>query len=391
MQCLFRLRRSAWGHLQSDRGRATSDSLQPVVTATVQLIPILVIAIICMGAGLLGTIVLERNARRLNLVQAPNERSSHTIPTARGGGAVIALVSVLCAFVLGLLGSPEALVMAALVGIIAALGFADDMRDLSPGIRFAVQAATIICLLWVTRPLPDLLLGFDLVIAGLPLAILVMLAGLWWVNLFNFMDGIDGNAASQAILLLVVGASLTLQAGLAGEMDPIFWISVCTAAATGGFLIRNWPPARIFMGDVGSNALAIVILMLALATIAAEVASYQTWLILISVFATDATVTLLRRLARGNRPWQAHRSHAYQQLARQLGHRATTTIYAGLTIAWAMPLATLSLHASAWQWWLVILTYVPLVGLVLWAGGGAALERTRAGQFSPVAPKDFPR
>ena len=333
---------------------------------------VIIIAAFLMGWS--GTLFIERRAARMGLVQAPNARSSHTKPTASGGGLAIAIATVLAAIALALLGANSLWSIAFLMAIIGALGFTDDLHDLSPALRFPIQAVVFAALLWVAGPLPAIPLPFALTLTGLPLAALLLLVGLWWLNLFNFMDGIDGLAGSQAILLLAGSTLIWWSADPASAQSPAFGLALAGAAATAGFLLRNWPPARIFMGDAGSNALALLIFAVALTTIAGGQIAYQPWLILPALFVTDATVTLLRRMSRGERPWHAHRRHAYQQLSRPWGHKRVTLLYSALTICWTFPLALAAQHLPEWSWWLVILAYLPLLALALAADAGGANE-----------------
>ena len=328
--------------------------------------------------GLLGTLAIERVSAGTSLVRAPDERSSHTVPTPRGGGLAIVVVALLACVTCGVLGQPVAWALAGLVAVTAALGFLDDLLDLSPLLRLGVQTMVLLALIWLCGALPPIPLIADGVIGGWVLIALVLLAGLWWINLFNFMDGIDGIAATQAIILLVAGSILSL-GGMQTAMAPVFWLAWCSAAATAGFLLRNWAPARIFMGDVGSNALALIVFALALTSLATGLAGYPAWIILVSVSVSDTTVTLLRRLAQGKRPWKAHRSHGYQQLSRLRGHQATTLLFAGMTLLWALPLAWLAQAAPQAGWWLVLLAYAPLCGVMLWCGAGSAIERGKLG------------
>lgn len=324
--------------------------------------------------GWLGTRVVERWAPQLGLIHAPNSRSSHTKPTPRGGGVAIAVAVTLAATILALAGASSLWSLAILTSLIAALGFADDLHDLSPALRFPIQAIVFAALLWITGSLPAIPLPLGLTLTGPPLMAVLLLVGLWWLNLFNFMDGIDGIAGSQAILLLAGGAIIWWSADPAAGYSPMFAAAIASAAATSGFLFRNWPPARIFMGDAGSNALALVIFAIALSNIVNGQVGYQPWLTLPAVFVTDATITLLRRLSRGEKPWHAHRRHAYQRLARLWGHRRATLLYGGLTALWAFPLALAAQHLPQWGWWLTLLTYIPLIALALRAGAGRAAE-----------------
>lgn len=330
------------------------------------------------AAGLIGwrgTILVERLAPRLGLVQAPNARSSHVIPTPRGGGLAIAIATILAGLALAGTMAPGLWLTSALIAAIAALGFADDLRDLPAAARFPIQIAVVAALVWAAWPMPALPILSGLSLSGGLLAAAVLLVGLWWLNLFNFMDGIDGIAGSQAVILLLAGSALWWSADPLALQHPLLWLALASAAATLGFLVRNWPPAHIFMGDAGSNALALIILALALASIAAGDVAYPAWLILPAVFVADATTTLLRRLLRGERPWHAHRRHAYQHLSRRLGHRATTLLASGLTLAWATPLAFFAQHWPALAWPLLVLAYLPLIALAIAAGAGSADEK----------------
>ncbi|WP_157959830.1 MraY family glycosyltransferase [Devosia submarina] len=331
--------------------------------------------LLCLGVGALGwflTIQIERNAVHLGLVQHPNHRSSHHVPTPSGGGAAIATSTLLALLILGLSGESQLWPILLATALIAALGLADDLRDLPAALRFPMQALVLGALVWALGPLPDLPLMPTLTLSGMLLALIVLFGGLWWLNLFNFMDGIDGLAGTQAIFILLGACLLWWTGHPEAPETPAFWMALTTSAATAGFLLRNWPPARIFMGDAGSNSLALIIFALALLTLSAGQIGYQAWLILPSVFVSDATLTLVRRMSRGEKPWHAHRRHAYQQLSRRWGHRNVTLLYGALTLLWALPLAWLVQGDG--NWLVVALAYAPLVGCAAWANAGGATE-----------------
>nr|WP_295885396.1 glycosyltransferase family 4 protein [uncultured Devosia sp.] len=337
----------------------------------------LFLAVGAFAGGWLGTMAIRKLASRVGLVQSPNERSSHSVPTPQGGGVAIAVIATLTAAALAGIFEPSFLIVAALCAILAGVGLADDLLELSPALRFPVQGMVIAALVGWALPLPDLVLPFGLAINGWLLPALIWLCALWWLNLFNFMDGIDGIAASQAIVILLGGLAISLSADPGFLATPFGVLALITAAATGGFLVMNWSPARIFMGDAGSNALALLIFAFCLGTVQRGLIGYPSWLILMSVFTTDATVALVRRTARGERPWRAHRRHAYQQLARRWGHRRVSVVYTGITALGAVPLAAAALHYPASAWWFVGVTYAALSSLAIWAGSGSAIERGR--------------
>lgn len=336
----------------------------------------LFLAVGAFAGGWLGTLVVRQVASRIGLVKSPNERSSHSVPTPQGGGIAIAAIIISTAVLAGTFDS-SFLVIAALCAVVACIGLADDMLELSPALRFPIQGLVIAVLVGWTLPLPDLVLPFGLLISGWLLPAVVWLGALWWFNLFNFMDGIDGIAASQTIVILLGGLAMALSGDPAFLATPIGLLALITASATGGFLVMNWSPARIFMGDAGSNTLALLIFAFCLGTVQAGLIGYASWLILLSVFATDATVALLRRMARGERPWRAHRRHAYQQLAHHWGHKRVSALYTGVTTLVAIPLAVGAQHYPAGAWWLVGLTYAVLATLAIWAGSGDTEERGR--------------
>ena len=327
-------------------------------------------------AGWITSFAVRRAALRLGLVQVPNARSSHSIPTPQGGGIAIAAVSLVGAL-LAATADGSFLAIAALTAVVAAFGLADDILDLPAPLRFPIQGLVLGALLAWVGPLPDISLPLGLTLGGWGLSVLVWLAALWWLNLFNFMDGIDGIAASETVIILLGGLIIAVSVTPQVLATPMALLALITAAATAGFLVMNWAPARIFMGDAGSNTLAVLILAFALNTVQHGLVGYPSWLILMSPFVADATVALLRRTARGELPWRAHRRHAYQQLARQWSHARVTSLYAAFTALVALPLAAVAQYNAMASWWLVGLIYALLVAFMVWAGSGSAAERSR--------------
>ncbi len=306
-------------------------------------------------------------AERLKLVQAPNERSSHTVPTPRGGGAGIVVSATLAAAALRMSGQAVDATVVALALLIAAVGLWDDLRSLSSGLRLAAQAGAAGLLLMHVGAMPPLEFAAAIPTRGLVWMALAALVLVWWINLFNFMDGIDGLASTQAIYLLVGALALSVYAHPQRllEADAIWMVSL--AAAVAGFLTLNWPPAKIFMGDVGSTYLGFVIAAIALLTIRDGWLPYSAWLVLAAVFVTDASITLLLRIARREPLDQAHRNHAYQRLARALrSHRSVTMLYLGINLAWLLPIAWGTVRWPQRAAPLLALAYLPLIVLTLW-------------------------
>ena len=301
-----------------------------------------------------GTGLVRRYAVRRSLVDVPNPRSSHTSPTPRGGGLSIAVVVLGAITLQTAFGDlPRTLGVTFLAGgaLIALTGWLDDRRNVPAGWRALAQ---FVAAGWVVARIgaPDSLwLGPWSLSLG-PLAPWVAVVGLvWLINLFNFMDGIDGIAAGEAVSVALVGGALLLASGASG----LGVTSLIAGFASAGFLAWNWPPARIFMGDVGSGFLGFLLGALAIAGAGEGAVPLLIWMLLLGVFLFDATATLLRRIPR-EKVYEAHRRHAYQR-AVQAGwsHRRVTTSVLALNAflaalaaaAWAVPsFAPLALIAA---------------------------------------------
>lgn len=320
-----------------------------------------------------------RRAETLLLVQLPNHRSSHVHPTPNGGGLGIVVAGSLAGLGLVLFfGWGVGGLVLGLAAVLAAVGLRDDMAHLPARVRFGVQVVVCAGGLIALGDLPALALsgGLAFQVTGWVLFGLLLLAGVWWINLFNFMDGIDGIAGVQAIFMLLAGAVLVLWAEPQAVHSPVWMLMLYVAAATVGFLLLNWPPAKIFMGDVGSTWLAFMVFALALLSVQAGWLSYPAWLVLAAVFVTDASVTLLTRMLRGERWYEAHRSHAYQRLSRRwqgnrkAGHRSVTLLVVAVNGLWLAPWAWACVQWPAGSVAFVVVAYLPLVLAALWLGAG---------------------
>jgi len=205
--------------------------------------------------------------------------------------------------------------------------------------------------------------------------VILTLCGALWINLFNFMDGIDGLAASEAIFLLL-GAALVAFLAEPGVLDdPRFWWMLGVAAACLGFLLLNWPPAKLFMGDVGSTYLGLMTAFFALTTITSLWLSLWQWLILAALFLADSLTTLVRRAIRRERFWEAHKRHAYQSLSRLFGsHRLVTLLYIGIDVVVLLPLAWVAGRYPDWAPAIAVLVFAVLVPAAYRAGAGAPLQ-----------------
>jgi Fuc2NAc and GlcNAc transferase len=296
-------------------------------------------ALIALLTALPGTWLLIHFAPQLQLIDKPNARSSHQAPTPRGGGLAI-VSSILLAALLATTPATRAWWPPLLAALpIALIGLLDDRYGMSAAVRLAVQLVSAAAfMLWVDD-------GRDGAV-NTAVMLMAILAIAWASNLFNFMDGIDGIAGAQALFMGLAGGWLLQPEN--PTLAALLWI---TAAASAGFLVWNWSPARIFMGDVGSAFLGFLIAAVAAESIVAGELSLPVWLILWSVFLADSGVTLARRVLRGERWWTAHRSHAYQQLSRKLNsHARASTACAAVNLLVALPAAWLARSYPAAGW-----------------------------------------
>jgi len=314
--------------------------------------------------------VVRRQALSRGVLDVPNERSSHGKATPRGGGAAIVLV-VSAAILLASRGSlDQRLALALLAGGIpvALVGFMDDRQSVPAHFRIIVHLAAAVWAVACLGGLPPLLIGTHLTHLGWAGDFLAVLGIVWTLNLFNFMDGIDGIAASEAAFVAVAGSVLCLPKG---GSPGVVSVGFLLGAGCAGFLLWNWPPARIFMGDVGSGYLGYAIAVCALAAARDNSAAVWVWLILGGAFFVDATVTLVRRLSRGERVYEAHRSHAYQWLSRRWGsHRRVTLAVLLVDVLWLLPCAVFaSLHPPLAAV-TALIALAPLIALAIVAGAG---------------------
>ncbi len=329
----------------------------------------LVLGVAVIVASALLTLATRRRAILRGQLDIPNVRSSHSVPTPRGGGLAIVLTASTGFVILRLLDRlSDPVLWVLLCGLaIAIIGFIDDRRPTSSAVRLAVHFGAALAAIALQGGAPPIQVG-DLVlhlrVGGIALGAVSIV---WTINLYNFMDGIDGIAAAEAIFVLSAAAVLSLIHGRPALAAP----ELVLAAACLGFLFWNWPPARIFMGDVGSGYLGYAIAVLALASGRDSPVASWVWLTLGGVFFVDATITLVRRALRGERLYEAHRSHAYQWMTRRWNsHQRTTLAVTAINLLWLLPIAWLETAYPRHATWLAAVALAPLVALALWAGAG---------------------
>ena len=285
-----------------------------------------------------------RYGPRFGLLDTPVARSAHVAPKPLGGGAALAAPYFLCViwFVASAAISESALAYLGCLFIVV-LGFSDDRWQLSSKVRLPVQF--IVSLAAVRAIGVDSVdFGFFSLSEPLTLSLLAVLSLVWLCNLTNFMDGIDGIAASQLLVtslscvVLLVG--LDAAAGESGEHDVVLTLSVVLAASAAGFLLWNWSPASLFMGDAGSGFIGFALGLLALESLVTQRMSVWSWVLLLGVFIADTAVTLLVRIIRGERWYEGHSQHAYQILSRRLNsHPRVVGGVILINICWLLPLA----------------------------------------------------
>jgi len=255
-------------------------------------------------ASLFLTYLIRTYALKKSLLATVNERSSHTTPTPHGGGIAIAVTWFLGLVYLFTCKEIEPTLFYALLcgSLLSVVSYFDDLYELSPKLRLLVQAGVSVAGLYALGGLEQIDFGFWMIENPLITNVLAFLGIMWFINLYNFLDGIDGYAGSEAIFLAIAGWLL-----FGGDH---FLILVASVA---GFLVWNWHRAKIFMGDVGSTLLGYTVAIFAL--------YYQNsgfsifiWIILFGLFWFDATLTLIRRYKNHEKLSQAHRKHAYQRL-----------------------------------------------------------------------------
>lgn len=282
-----------------------------------------------LAASAVMTIAVRWLARRHNLLDRPNSRSSHRTPTPRLGGAGIVLTVLVITSMSSITCGASRLVSNAIVGAGAAigiLGLIDDLISVAARWKLLLQIAAAVSVLATAWPRVPFPFGPTSGTAAPHILIYIVIdaaAGLWivWLtNLYNFMDGIDGLAGGQAV---IAGAAISVAAFHVGE-GAVGWISLALSAAATGFLIFNFPPASIFMGDIGSTTIGFFLGCLPLLARSSQTV-FGIVGVSISPFLLDASVTLLGRICRGERLANAHRSHLYQRaIACGISPRAVT-------------------------------------------------------------------
>lgn len=307
------------------------------------------------------TWALRRYALTINLLDIPNHRSSHKIPTPRGGGVAF----VFC-FILALAGlSWFQIITFSLAGIlagaglfIATLGFLDDHYNIPAKWRLLGHFMACSLSIFLLGGMPDIAFFSWTLPSGLISNILAVFYLVWLLNLYNFMDGIDGIAALEAVTVCVGGALLYW----INSYQFAMFLPCSLAVAVAGFLFWNFPPARIFMGDAGSGFLGFILGILSIQAAMINSQFFWSWMILLGVFIVDATVTLLNRARCGERLFEAHCNHAYQHASRYYGQHIKVTLgVLIINLLWLLPLAFIVSNNLINGFFGLLIAYIPLI------------------------------
>ncbi|MEP6573562.1 MAG: glycosyltransferase family 4 protein [Gemmatimonadota bacterium] len=337
--------------------------MNPVSTSGV----LITFAIAGAACWLLTGLVL-RYALRRSIIDVPNERSLHTEPVPRGGGLAIGAVVLAGLAVLAvahLIPGAWAIGLGGGGILVAGIGWMDDRGSVAPSRRALVHVIAAGWAVYWLGGMPGLLINTTRLSLGLGGSIFAVVSIMWSINAYNFMDGIDGIAGAQGLVAGGIGTALLI----AGARADLAVLTVIPVGACAGFLLWNWQPARIFMGDVGSGLLGFLFASFAMLSERMGAVPAVVWLLLFGVFFFDATVTLVRRAVHRQRWYEAHRTHAYQRVVRRgLTHGGVVLGVTAMNCALGLLAGMMILKPSLT--WIGLLGGVLLLGVVY-----AAVER----------------
>ena len=322
---------------------------------------VVIMGIVFFLLTLLFTGYMRHYALKKNIIDNPNERSSHSVPTPRGGG-----VAVVCSYLLAmavLIYSQQltlhiGLILMVAGFVIALLGFLDDHGHINSMLRLAIHFLVAIAAVISLGGFAEVTVFNDIQL-GFFANIIAVLFLVWLLNLYNFMDGINGIASVEAITTTVSMAILYFLLNTSLNSDMLWLLAACVF----GFLLWNFPKAKIFMGDACSGFLGLTLGILALIALKENLALFCAWIICLGVFVVDATYTLIKRVVNGYKMYDAHRSHSYQILSRKWNsHTPVTLVVVAINLLWLFPIAYLTVIQ---QWTYpeigVLIAYLPLI------------------------------
>ena len=314
--------------------------------------------------GYVATLCWFHLARKRRWLDRPNHRSSHAMPTPTSGGIgfVIAFASFVFVLFHWQVITVNQLLMLSVAIFLAFTGFIDDLKNLSIQKRLLTQFATCLFVAFAFDGSVVFVISDGLQLAGIVVRILLFVGLLWLINLYNFMDGIDGLAVTEAIYFSLAIAFFALV-----ERDTVVSIvALGLALSLCGFLYFNLSPAKLFMGDLGSNYLGLVLGVLGILGMESGAVNVWTILVLLGVFIVDSTITLVTRMMQGAIWYHGHNSHAYQHAARRFkSHGMVVILVSGINVVWLFPLAWLTVRYEETGLLLTVLAWAPLVLLAI--------------------------
>lgn len=317
------------------------------------------------------TYLMRMYALKKNIIDNPNERSSHSVPTPRGGGVAVVISYLLGITLLIYLAdvSQHIGITLILAGfIVALLGFLDDHGHINALVRLAIHFLVAIGAVVSLGGFSEVVLFNGSIQLGWFANIIAVLFLVWLLNLYNFMDGINGIASVEVITATVsMGMIYLLLSSSELSSQSLFLLAACAT----GFLLWNFPKARIFMGDACSGFLGLILGILALIALKQDVALFCAWIICLGVFIVDATFTLIRRVMNGHKMYDAHRSHGYQYASRKYNsHTVVTLGVLAINVVWLLPIAYLASQSIFMPEFLILIAYIPLIVLAIYFGAG---------------------
>ncbi len=342
----------------------------------------LAIVVLAFLAACAMTWGLRVYAIKHNVIDQPNQRSSHSVPTPRGGGVAIVLtllVALTWLYLSGYLTADSFFGLFVPGLIVAVIGFLDDHGHIAARWRLLMHFLAAAIGLYFLGSFPVInLAGFDISMAWIGM-ILGSIYLVWMLNLYNFMDGINGLASAQAILFALGSAALLVLHQHTDFSGSIYLLVLALAGAAAGFIVWNFPGAKIFMGDAGSGFLGIIIGLMILHIAKLDTHFFMAELCLLGVFIVDSTITLLRRLVAGKKVYEAHASHTYQILARKYGSHVPVTLTSiAVNIVWLFPIAYLIASAKMDGLVGLVIAWCPLIVIAFRCGAGVRDKESSA-------------
>ena len=313
------------------------------------------------------TAVIYKYALSTNMIDIPNERSSHTVPTPRGGGvAVVLSYFFTCGFFFIFDVLPFFTFLPLVIGgsLIAFVGFLDDLGHIAAKWRLLIHFLSASIFILTLSDFPNLIIFGQIVDFSYFSLFFGILYIVWMLNLFNFMDGIDGLASVETIFVSIgtIICSLILNDGAVLSSSILLAILLFSIL---GFLIWNFPPAKIFMGDACSGFLGFTLSGISILATLENNTVFWCWITLLAVFISDSTYTLICRLLRGKNIHIAHRSHAYQHAAQHFGAHITVVMcVVMINVLWLLPLSMLIAFEVLDGFFVSILAYIPIIFVV---------------------------